>query len=172
MKTLLKFIFILVLITPLTAKSQQIPQPDSLLNKLTGKWVLKGTIAGQETIHDIDAKRVLNGQYIQINEVSRDKDEKGYPLYDAIIYICWQEAKKQYFCLWLDNTSNEGISNQILGCAKQNGDKIEMVFKFNDANQFHTTFLYNRDKDTWQWLMDGEEKGKLQPFARVILTKN
>lgn len=172
MKTLLKLILSLVLISPITVKSQQITQPDSLLNKLTGKWVLKGTIAGQETIHEIDAKRVLNGQYVQLKEVSREKDEKGNPLYEAVIYICWQEAKKQYFCLWLDNTSNEGISNQVIGHAKQSGDKIEMLFKFSDVNQFHTTFLYDRVTDTWHWLMDGEENGKLQPFARVKLTKN
>jgi hypothetical protein len=172
MKTLLRLVLLLILISPITAKSQQITQPDSLLNKLTGKWVLKGTIAGQETIHEIDAKRVLNGQYVQLKEVSREKDEKGNPLYEAVVYICWQEAKKQYFCLWLDNTSNEGISNQVIGHAKQSGDKIEMLFKFSDANQFHTTFLYDRDTDTWEWLMDGEENGKLQPFARVKMTKN
>ena len=172
MKKLLQLILLFVLISPVTVKSQQISQPDSLLNKLAGKWVLTGTIEGQKTIHDVDAKRVLNGQYVQIKEVSREKDEKGNPLYDAVIYICWQEAKKQYFCLWLDNTSNEGISNQVIGRAKQNGDKIEMVFKFSDANQFHTTFIYDRETDTWQWLMDGDENGKLQPFARVRLTKN
>ena len=172
MKTFLKLILLFVLISPVTVKSQQVSQPDSLLNKLAGKWVLTGTIEGQKTIHDVDAKRVLNGQYVQIKEVSREKDEKGNPLYDAVIYICWQDAKKQYFCLWLDNTSNEGISNQVIGRAKQNGDKIEMVFKFSDANQFHTTFIYDRETDTWQWLMDGEENGKLQPFASVRLTKN
>jgi len=57
MKTILKSILLLVLMSPFTVKSQQITQPDSLLNKLTGKWVLNGTIAGQETIHDIDAKK-------------------------------------------------------------------------------------------------------------------
>ena len=172
MKKLLQLILLFVLVSPVTVKSQQISQPDSLLNNLAGKWVLTGTIEGQKTTHDVDAKRVLNGQYVQIKEVSREKDEKGNPLYDAVIYICWQDAKKQYFCLWLDNTSNEGISNQVIGRAKQNGDKIEMVFKFSDANQFHTTFIYDREADTWQWLMDGEENGKLQPFARVKLTKN
>lgn len=172
MKSFLQVILSLVLISPATVKSQQITHPDSLLNKLAGKWVLNGVIAGHETIHDIDAKRVLNGQYLQLKEISREKDGKGNSLYDAIIYICWQEASKQYFCLWLDNTSNEGISNQVIGRAKQNGDKIEMVFTFKDATQFHTAFLYDRDRDTWQWLMDGEENGKLQPFARVKLTKN
>ncbi len=172
MKRLVKTILILVLISPIVVKSQQTIHPDSLLNKLTGKWVLKGIIAGQETIHDIDAKRVLNGQYVQLTEVSREKDEKGNPRYEAVVYFCWQETKKQYFCLWLDNTSNEGISNRVIGRAKQNGDKIELVFKFSDATQFYTTFFYDRDNDTWQWHMDGEEKGKLQPFARVKLTKN
>ena len=163
---------VVFLLLSCSVKSQSTTQPDSLLNKLTGKWVLQGTIDGKETIHDINAKRVLNGQYIQLEEVSREKDEKGNPLYEAIVYICWQEAKKEYFCLWLDNTSNEGISNGIIGRAKQNDDKIEMLFKYSDAIQFHTTFLYDRDTDTWQWIMDGDENGKLQPFARVKLTKN
>jgi hypothetical protein len=41
----------------------------------------------------------------------------------------------------------------------------------NDGNVFHTTFVYDSDADTWQWLMDSEENGKLQPFARVKLTR-
>ena len=163
---------ILVLISPVIVKSQQTIQPDSLLNKLKGKWVLKGTIAGQETTHDIEGKRVLNGQYLQLKEQSREKDAKGLPLYDALVYICWQESKKEYFCLWLDNTSNEGISNQVIGRAPPNGNKIEMLFKFNDTTQFHTTFLFDKEGDTWQWIMDGEENGKLQPFARLKMTRN
>jgi hypothetical protein len=172
MKTLINFILISALLIPSTVKSQQLTQPDSLLNRLTGKWILNGTIDGQKTIHDIDIQRVLNGQYVQLREVSRERNQKGNPLYEAIVYICWEESKKQYSCLWLDNTSNEGISNGIIGCAKQNRDKIEMVFKYSDTIQFHTTFLYDKNTDTWQWLMDGDENGKLKPFARVILTKN
>jgi hypothetical protein len=171
MKRLVIAFLILLFIFPGSVKSQETTQPDSLLNKLIGKWVLRGTIAGKETIHDVSADRVLNGQYIQLKEVSREKDEKGSPLYQAIVYLCWQEAKKEYFCLWLDNTSNEGISNGIIGRAKQSGDEIEMVFNFSSVSQFHTTFLYNKKTDTWQWHMEGEEKGKLQPFGRVKLTK-
>jgi hypothetical protein len=113
----------------------------------------------KKTIHDIDAQRVLNGQYIQLKEVSREKDQKGNPLYEAIVYICWEESKKQYSCLWLDNTSNEGISNGIIGRAKLNGDKIEMIFKFSDANQFHTTFLYDRDTTHGNGLWTGRKTG-------------
>ena len=170
-KKLFKTILILLFISPVTVKSQQATSPDSLLNKLTGEWILEGTIEGKETVHDVDVKRVLNGQYIQLNEVSREKDEKGNPLYEATVYICWQEAKQHYSCLWLDNTSNEGISNGIIGYAKQNGDKIEILFKYSDTTQFHTAFLYDRDTDTWKWMMDDDENGNLQSFARLKMTK-
>lgn len=172
MKALISFILLPIMFLPTTLKSQELTSPDSLLNRLAGKWILNGTIDGQKTIHDIDVHRVLNGQYLQLKEISREKDQKGNPLYEAIVYICWEESKKQYSCLWLDNTSNGGISNGIIGRAKQNGDKIELIFKYGDTNQFHTIFLYDKYTNTWQWLMDGEENGKLLPFARVILTKN
>jgi len=64
MKILVQSILLFVFTSSMTVKSQQITQPDSLLNKLTGKWLLKGKIAGQETVHDIDAERVLNGEYL------------------------------------------------------------------------------------------------------------
>jgi len=32
---------------------------DPLLDRLTGQWVLRGTIHGQQTAHDIDAAWVL-----------------------------------------------------------------------------------------------------------------
>jgi hypothetical protein len=171
MKTI-NLILLLVILLPANVKSQQLSRPDSLLNKMTGKWILNGTIDNQKTTHDIDAQRVLNGQYVQIKEVSREKDPTGKPLYEAVVYICWEESKKQYSCLWLDNTSNEGISNGIIGRAIQNMDKIELIFIYNAKSKFHTTFEYNKERDTWQWSMDGEENGKIQPFARVTLTKN
>ena len=71
----------------------------------------------------------------------------------------------------MDNTGNGGISNGIIGRAKQNRNKIELVFRYSDAVQFHATFLYDKDSDTLQWLMDEENSGKLKTFARVKLTK-
>ncbi len=36
---------------------------------------------------------------------------------------------------------------------------------------FHTTFIYDRKTHAWEWRMDEEQQGKLEPFARVKLTK-
>jgi len=171
MKKIARLVSILFLLFPLTVKAQQPAQPDSLLNRLTGKWILTGTIEGKSTVHDVSVKRVLGGQYIELTETSREVDQKGSPQYEAIVYLCWEEPKKQYSCLWLDNTGNGGLSNGIVGRAGFDGDKIELVFKYNDNVQFHTTFAYNGKTGTWQWLMDGVEKGKTQPFARLSMTR-
>jgi hypothetical protein len=60
-----------------------------------------------------------------------------------------------------------------IGRVKPDGDKIAFLFRDQNNNSivFHTTFIYNRSTDTWQWLMDGDEAGKLKPFARVKLTR-
>ena len=151
--------------------SQQTSFQDTLLDQLAGKWVLHGTIAGKETTHDIDAEWVLAHQYMQFHEISREKDTTGAAAYEAIVFIGWDKHSQQYACLWLDVTSGDGLSNGIVGHAKRDADHIAFLFKGSDGSLFHTTFVRDRSVDSWQWLMDGEENGKLQPFARVTLRR-
>jgi len=171
MKTVLLRIILLFVLAPFSALAQQTTSQDSLLNQLTGKWVLHGTIDGNETTHDIVTEWVLDHEYLQMKEVSREKDSNGKSIYDAIVFICWEQKLNQYSCLWLDNTGNGGLSTQAIGHAKANGDRIELLFKGADGSLFHTTFGYNKETDSWQWLMDAEVNGKLIPFARVKLTR-
>lgn len=77
----------------------------------------------------------------------------------------------QYSCLWLDVTGGGGLSAQAIGHAERKGDEIAFQFKGSDGSLLHTTFVYERNTDAWKWLMDGEENGKLQPFARVQLAR-
>jgi hypothetical protein len=136
---------------------------------MAGSWVLEGTIAGKRTTHDVVASSVLNGQYLQLHEVSRERDAQGRPAYEALVYLTWEQARGEYSCQWLDSTSNAGLSNGVSCRAKPSGDELRLIFKYADGNTFHTTFAYDRTADTWQWKMDGEEKGQLKPFARLIM---
>jgi hypothetical protein len=133
--------------------------PSELLDRITGRWVLEGTIAGKTTTHDVVASWVLNGQYVQLHEVSREQDEQGRPAYEAFVYLTWEPSRGEYSCLWLDSTSNAGLSNGVLGRAKPSGDELRLLFQYKDGSTFHTTFAYDRKADNWQWKMDGEEKG-------------
>ena len=171
MKTLRSMILLFVL-SSLSVSAQPSSFQDTLLDQLAGTWVLRGTIHGQETTHDIVAGWVLAHQYMQLHEVSREKDTNGAAQYEAIVFVGWDQPLQQYACLWLDGTGGGGLSAQAVGHAERNGAQIAFLFKGSDGSLFHTTFVRDRDADTWQWLMDDEQNGKLQPFARLTLRRN
>ncbi len=159
----------LAVLLSLSASAQYLD--DSLLERLAGKWVLKGTIAGKETIHDVTAQWVLAHQYLCIQEVSREQDLGGGPAYEATVFIGRDDTTGGFACLWLDNTGGTGLASRAIAHGRRTGDRIAFLFKGKDGSRFHTTFVYIGQSDSWQWLMDGEEHGQLQPFARLALSK-
>lgn len=145
--------------------------PFRLLDHLAGNWVLKGTIDGKQTTHDVEAVWVLNREYLRLHEVSREKNASGGPAYEAIVFIGWDEKSKQYTCLWLDSTSGNGLSAQTIARATPAGDSIPFIFTISPTGSLHTTFTYNSTADNWQWLIDDEENGKTDRFADVKLVR-
>lgn len=144
------------------------PAKDPLLDHMVGRWVLKGTIAGKATTHDVDAHWVLQDEYMRLREVSREKDAGGRPQYEAIGLVGYDKAKARYVCFWFDNT---GIASPGSGAtARREGNTLPFVFPSREGD-FHTTFVYDAKTDSWAWRMDGEKNGTLQPFARVTLTR-
>jgi hypothetical protein len=145
--------------------------PDELLERIVGTWVLDGTIAGKTTTHDVVAGWVLNQRYVQLHEVSRERDAQGRPEYEALVYLTWEQTRAEYSCQWLDSTSNAGLSNGVTCRAKPSGDELRLLFGYPDGTVFHTTFAYDRKADTWHWQLDAEEKGELKPFARLTMRR-
>jgi hypothetical protein len=168
---LLQTVVALCLSLPASATAQQPGFQDALLDHLAGNWVLRGTIAGAETTHDIVSEWVLGHYYLRLHEVSREKGAGGEPAYEAIVFIGWDEPSNQYVCLWLDSTGGSGLTAQAFGHAKKRGDDLAFVFKPDDGSIIYTTFAYSRDGDTWQWLIDVERSGKRTRFATVTLTR-
>lgn len=145
--------------------------PDALMDKMTGRWVMTGTIGKKSTTHDVDVDWVLKRQYIRIHEVSRDKDAGGGVGYEAWIYLVWDAKKSEYAIMWLDNTAATNFAPEGIGHAKPDGDRLRFIFKDAEGG-IHTTFAYDRAKDTWSWTIDNLDKGgKSTPFARLTLTR-
>jgi hypothetical protein len=143
-----------------------------LLDRLIGSWVLRGDIAGKQVTHAVKVQWVLGHQYIQIRETSRSRTAAGAPEYEAIVYIGWNPDLKQYTCLWLDSTGGNGLVGTAFGHAA--ADATKLAFVFSDENgdpSLHNTFTYDRIANTWSWTIDNLDKGQLQPFARVKLTR-
>jgi hypothetical protein len=145
---------------------------DPLLDCLIGHWVLKGTIGGKETTHDIAAEWVLGHQYVRIHELSREKGANEQAAYEAIVFIGWDQPSSEYACLWLDSTGGGGISAPAIGHGKRGGDEIPFIFRESDGSiSFKNTFSFDRSANSWVWLMDNVQNGKSVPFARLKLTR-
>src|ERR1700722_18594310 len=164
-------ILALLFVTSFSASAQGPTRKDPLLDRLAGTWILQGTIAGQETTHDIESEWVLSHEYLRLYESSREKNTQGQPAYEAIVFIEWDQSSNEYRCLWLDSTAGGGLAAPMAQ-GKRGNDEIAFFFRSNDRDSgVHTTFVYNKGTDTWNWLIDNEYLGKITPFARVKLTR-
>ena len=169
-------ILVLLFVTSFSASAQGPTGKDPLLDRLAGTWILRGTIAGHETTHDIESEWVLGHEYLRLHETSREKNGQGQPAYEAIVFVEWDESSNEYKCLWLDSTGGGGLSAPIAQ-GKRGNDEITFLFRDkedkdkNNESGVHTTFAYNKSADTWSWLIDNESGGKLTPFARVKLAR-
>ncbi len=63
-------ILALLFVTSFSASAQEPTRKDPLLDRLTGNWILQGTIAGHETTHDIESEWVLRLSISQTASVS------------------------------------------------------------------------------------------------------
>jgi hypothetical protein len=144
----------------------------ALMDKMTGQWVMTGTISNKATTDDVDVEWVLNRQYIRIHEVSREQVAGGGIGYEAWVYLVWDAKKGEYAVLWLDNTAATNFAPEGIGHAKPDGDRIPIVIKDADGAAIHTTFAFDRATDSWTWAIDNVDKaGKASPFARLTLTR-
>ena len=66
-------IFALALLCAPAGLFGQALHPDSLFPRLIGRWVLRGTIARQQTVHDVTFEWLLGREYVQVHEVSRER---------------------------------------------------------------------------------------------------
>jgi hypothetical protein len=145
---------------------------DPLLDRLIGSWVLRGDIGHKAVTHTVKVQWVLAHEYIQIRETSRSRTAAGAPEYDAIVYIGWNPESRQYACLWLDTTGGNGLVGWALGHADADSTKLAFIFSDkNDDPSVHNTFAYDRITNTWRWTIDNVDKGQLEPFANVTLTR-
>ena len=150
--------------------AQQPLEPDPLLDKLTGTWVLRGTIAGQQVVHDVTARWVLGNEYVELREVSRTRAKSGQPEYEAIVYVGRDAKTKEYAALWMDNTAYGAFAAAGTGRGMAAGDSIPFLFA-DSSSRFHNTFVYNRGANSWEWHLDNDDAKGRRPFARVTLTR-
>ena len=164
-------IFALALLCAPACLVGQALHPDSLFPRLVGQWVLRGTIARRQTVHDVTFEWLLGREYVQMHEVSRERAPNGTPAYEAVVLFGRDPTTGAYACLWMDNTAANAFDPQGIGRGAVAGDSVTFLFHYAATDGFHTTFVYDRASDSWTWHMDNDSSGVLKPFARVTLTR-
>jgi hypothetical protein len=159
-----------MILLALSAMAQQAPVNSPLLDHLSGKWLLQGTVGKQPTTHDFDAEWVIQHHYLRFREVAREKNDKGEPQYEATVFIGWNEKTKQYACVWLDVYG--GLTTESIGRATPKENQLAFVFTDEHGEtSFTNTFIYDPKTNTWENQLDNVVKGVAKPFARFKLTK-
>jgi hypothetical protein len=164
------FVLVATMLSALSAMAQQAPVNSPLLDHLAGKWLLQGTVGKRPVTHDFDAEWVLQHQYLRFHEVSRGKNEKGEPDYEATVFIGWNEKIGQYGCTWMDTYG--GATSQSVGLATPKENEIPFVFHDEHGEiDFTNSYIYDPKTNTWENRLDNIVKGEARPFARFKLTK-
>ena len=159
-----------LLVSAQALPAQALP-PDSLFDRLVGRWVLRGTIARQQTTHDVTFEWMLGRSYLRMHEVSRERAPNGSPAYEAVVIFARDPRTGEYACLWMDNTGSNAFDPAGIGRGSVVGDSIRFLFRYTATTSFHNTFVHSRAADSWQWHLDNDSLGVRRPFARVMLTR-
>jgi hypothetical protein len=156
----------------LLCPAQQAPMsgPVALLDHLAGDWVLTGKLGNRQTTHDVHAQWVLNHEYLQFHEISREKNAQGDPAYEAIVTIEWNEKRHEFVCQWLDSTEGGGLYGP-LGHAQPMPSSVPFIFTISPAERLETTFAYTAAADTWRLTIDDVANGKTDRFGDVQLAR-
>lgn len=153
-----------------SAASAQLATRQTLLDHLAGDWVMTGTIAGEEVVHDVDADWVLAGHYLRFHDFSRERTEGGERAYEATVFIGWDAETDGFVCLWLDVTGGEGLASGVLGYGTPVADTIPFVFDLGEY-AIHNTFVYRRAADRWEWTIVNVRGAERSEFAHVTLER-
>ena len=173
MRRLVTFLLVLCLPTlPLVASPDA--SDHALLERLAGSWILRGTLAGKMTTHDVTGSWILDGIYLELHERSRETDSRGKPQYEAVVLLGIDAAAGEYQCLWLDSTGGGGLIPTTFGRARRAGESIPFLFRESDGTvSFSNRFSYDPATQAWTWQLDNVRKdGTYVPFGRVTLTRS
>jgi hypothetical protein len=159
-----------VLLLPISSLAQAAREwNDPLVDRMAGTWKLEGQVMGHEAHHEVRAEWVLNHQFLRIHEKTAASVPNTEHAYEAFWFLGYDPFSERYVLHLMDVFG--GRFSETLGYGTRDGNQIRFVFEYGDG-PFHTTYRWNPENDTWQWLMEQKDKnGKWAPFSDLKLTK-
>ena len=170
MRILSLLTLVAVLLLPGSAAAQAPTEwRDPLVDRMAGTWQVEGQVMGREAHHVVRADWVLNHQFLRIQEKTAAGALNAERPYEAFWYLGFDSISERYVLHLMDVFGAR--YSESLGFGTREGNQIRFVFEYSDG-PFHTTYRWNPEKDTWEWLMEKKDtNGKWVLFGDLKLTR-
>ena len=149
---------------------------DTLLNHFVGKWIVSGTVHGQEFKNiDLQVEWVLNHQFLQIHEKSRDIVPWLQTFYESLLFIGYDQPNNRYVAHLMNVMGGDNQLAYLL-FGKRANNEINLVSQFTDSasGSFDSeSFIWQPESKSWHWIAKMVNKGKEeQPYLDLKILPN
>jgi hypothetical protein len=142
---------------------------DVFLDKLAGSWTLTGNMGLTELRQKVNARWVIQGQFLEVHCIEEGTVTQDQPLYEAV-YMLGYDEESEVYSMHLFDTFGARFA-QTVGNGKRRNDSIEFLFEYPNS-LFSNTFTWNQDTGVWEMLLrQQEENGEWKVFAKKMLRR-
>jgi hypothetical protein len=139
---------------------------DRFLDNFVGDWRVERKMGNGRTAEtSVRGEWTLKHQFIELHYGYAD----AAPEYEAIVFIGFDAAAKNYVCHWMDVF---GARYSALGYGKIDNDLRAIEFRFVPKDgELTNKFSFDPQTKTWTSLIRQTEKGEWKTFAEEKWTK-
>jgi len=142
---------------------------DEFLDRLVGSWSLTGNMGSTELRQKVNARWVIQGQFLEVQCMEEGSVTNDQPLYEAV-YMLGYDSQPEEYSMHLFDTFGASFA-KIVGIGKRRNDSVEFLFEYPNS-LFSNTFTWNQDTGGWEMLLKQKgENNEWKIFAKKILTR-
>jgi hypothetical protein len=139
---------------------------DEFLDRLTGRWELRG-LMGDTVLHQVvEARWALGDRFVEM----RFRELDGKP-YEAVYFVGLDDSSATYVLVLIDSTGVYPNPSAIVGIGQKEGDAV--TFRFGDPTPaFMNRFEWDQADGSWSHVLTSiKPDGRAMTFATKHLTR-
>lgn len=138
---------------------------DPFLDRMEGIWWASGTVEGEPVTYDVQAKWVLNHQFLELSM----EDSSAAKAYAAKVMFGFDCRHNHYVVHWMDVFG--GPFSETLGYGSLKTDGLDLRFNY-PAGPTLNRFSYDPKTDTWiSHMRIQDEEGKWETFGKIVFRR-
>ena len=150
---------------PLSGQAPPGPPAIPLLERLVGRWMVKGVVGSHAVQYQMDGRWTLQHRYVELHM----QDVKHRPAqYEARVFIGADTVPDHVLAHWIDIFGAAYSVPPATGVIR--GDSLMLDFPY-PTGAFHDSFVLDRAHKTWRIRLDAADgKGGWKRFAEYQAT--